>query len=268
MTDAETESKRKPNRIYIGDGFLIAIGTYLQDKEEGKKYTNILTEKKFTIKDTDTTYRVINHWSKLGLFDDDRPDDNKGWRKFSIVDLAWLQILNELRSFGLSLDKIKAGYAEIKETWEIFECGISLCFLKKAINVIVFSDGHMEVVPREAVAGSESIGYLKEKSYLVISLNNCLSNLFPDKNFSPTLKTFELSEKEISLLAELRFSGCDEISVHMRNGTIHRIDTKSKDVGEIGKLSDILNAIKDGDFTVKKQDGKILYVEKTKKTKV
>lgn len=268
MKDTEAETMVKPNRIYIGDGFLIAIGGYLQDKKEGKKYTNVLTEKKFTIKDTDTTYRVINHWSKLGLFDDDRPDDNKGWRKFSIVDLTWLQILNELRSFGMSLDKIKTGYAEIKETCDILECGISLCFLKKGINVIIFSDGHIEVVPREAVTSSESIGYLKEASYLVISLNNCLNRLFPSKNFSPTLQTFELSEKEVSLLAELRFSGCDEISVHMRDGTIHRIDTKSKDVGEIGKLSDILNAIKDGDFTVKKQDGKILYVEKIKKTKV
>jgi len=36
----------------------------------------------------------------------------------------------------------------------------------------------------------------------------------------------------------------------------------------IGKLSDIFNAIKDGDFTVKEQDGKISYVEKIKKTKV
>jgi hypothetical protein len=258
----------KLNRIYVDDAFLIALGGYLQDKDKCVGYANVLTEKKFTIKDSDSTYRVINHWSNLGLFDDDRPVEKKGWRKFSIVDLTWLQILTELRSFGLSLDKIKVGYTKIKETWDILECGISLCFLKKGIAVIVFSDGHIEVVPREAVTKSESIGYLKESSYLVISLNNCLNKLFPSKNFTPTFRTFELSEKEISLLTELRSGGCDEISVRMRDGVIYRIDAKSKDVGEIGKLSDIFNAIKDGDFTVKKQDGKIVYVEKTKKTKV
>lgn len=258
----------KLNRIYIDDNFLIAIGGYLQDKDKGASYVNVLTEKKFTIKDTDTTYRVINHWSKLGLFDDARPDDKKGWRKFSIVDLTWLQILNELRKFGLSLEKIKIGYTAIKETEHILECGISLCFLKKGINLIVFSDGHIEVVPREAVTKSESLGSFKETSYLVVSLNNCLNSLFPNKNFSPQLNMFELSKNEIEVLSDLRFGGYEEISVQMRNGDIHRVDTKSKDVGEIGKLSDILNVVKDGDFTIKKQDGKILYVETVNKRKV
>jgi hypothetical protein len=54
----------------------------------------------------------------------------------------------------------------------------------------------------------------------------------------------------------------------MQNGEIQRVDSKSKNVGEIGKLSDILNAVCHGEFTIKKQDGKITFIEKISKKKV
>lgn len=262
-----SDSKNKLNRIITGDGFLIALGHYLEEKEKGSKHVNFLTERKFTIKDTDSTYRVINHWASLGLLEDSRIDPTKGWRKFSLVDMVWLKVLVELRSFGVSLEKIKVGYEAIKSKMTILECGVALCMMRKGINLIVFSDGYIEVIPRSAIMENESIGYFKETAYLVISLNNCLSRILHNRDYSPTLDTFELSKKEIAVLAELRAGEYDEITVKMKNGDVDRIDTKAKHIGEIGKLSDILNKVAFGEFRISKEDGKIVLLEETKKEK-
>jgi len=258
----------KLNRIILDDTFSSAVGHYLQEKEKGVSPVNFLTDKKFTIKDTDSTYRVINHWSSLGLFDDARPDDNKGWRKFSLVDMTWLRVLMELRAFGVALEKIKIGYQAIKEKAEIFEYGVALCMMRKGINLIVFSDGYMEVIPRGAITMSESIGYFKETAYLVISLNSCLERIIPNRDYSPKLDAFELSKKEISVLSVIRSGAYDEIVIQMKNGDLERIDTKIKHVGEIGKLAEILNKVSHGEFQIKKQDGKIVFVEAVKKEKL
>lgn len=140
--------------------------------------------------------------------------------------------------------------------------------LRKGINLIVFSDGYIEVVPRGAVTYSESTEYFNEMSYLVISLNACLNRFFPNKNFSPNLDTFELSDKEIAILAELRSGDFDEINIHMINGDIHRFDTKTKHMGEIEKIADILNNVSYGEFTIKKVNGKISFIESVTKNKV
>lgn len=262
------DSRNKLNRIITGDAFLMAVGDYLEEKEKGSEHVNFLTEKKFTIKDTDSTYRVINHWASLGLLEDSRIDATKGWRRFSLVDMVWLRVLMELRGFGVSLEKIKVGYEAIKSKMVILECGVALCMMRKGINLIVFSDGHIEVVPRSAIIENESIGYFKETAYLVISLNTCLSRILHNRDYSPNLDTFQLSQKEMAILAELRAGEYDEVTIKMKNGDVDRIDTKAKHIGEIGKLSDILNKVAFGEFRISKEDGKIVLIEETKKEKL
>ena len=58
---------------------------------------------------TKISYRVINHWTENGLIDENRSKDNsKGWRRFSLCDLIWLQVLYTLRTFGLSIKQLQA----------------------------------------------------------------------------------------------------------------------------------------------------------------
>ncbi len=52
-----------------------------------------------------TTYRTINHWEKVGLIDSVRTEQ-KGWRKYSYIELLWLFIILELRNFGISIENI------------------------------------------------------------------------------------------------------------------------------------------------------------------
>lgn len=266
MSD-EMEIKR--NRLRGDDEFLAAIGHYLQEKRKGAEYLTLLTKKKFTIRDTDSSYRVINYWCNAGVLDDFRDGNENGWRKFSIVDLVWLRVVMELRAFGFSLNKIKIGHASFSGKYrQIFECAILLCMMRKGINLVVFSDGYIEAAPRDAVAMSESSGYLKDAAYLVINLNNCMEKTFPSADYSPKWDTFSLTDNEIAVLRELRCGNSDEISIKMKNGDISRVDTTKQHIGDVGKLSDILSGVAYGDFTIKKANGKITFVKATKMSKV
>lgn len=253
-------------RIFYDDSFLADLGKYLNTKEQGNNnLANYLTEKKFTIKDTDSTYRVINHWSSLGLFDDSR-FENKGWRKFSLVDMVWLKVLIELRKFGLSLDKLKISYESIKSKTAIFEFSILSCLMRNAMYVIVFSDGHTEIAPRNAVSFSEAGSYLNETSYLTVNLNCCLERIFPGKSYSDQLCAFELSKQETRILEELRLKQPEKITVKMKNGSPDLLITKTKYKKDVDTENNL--KVSYGNVTTHVADNHVMYFEKTEKTKL
>jgi len=66
----------------------------------------LITEKKFMVKDTGINYRVINHWDAKGLIHFGR-NSKEGNRRFSFADFVWIKVVDELRSFGVQLSVIK-----------------------------------------------------------------------------------------------------------------------------------------------------------------
>jgi DNA-binding transcriptional MerR regulator len=78
-----------------------------RDLGNARELCERLTQKMFIGTDTGVPYRNLNHWGKLGLFDDDR-EDTKNWRRFSFVEFIWIRVIDELRNVGLDVDAIKA----------------------------------------------------------------------------------------------------------------------------------------------------------------
>ena len=74
---------------------------------------DLLNKKDIKISNTFLSSRVLNHWQKRGLIDDERIN-GKGWRKFSSSEAIWLGIVRKLRKFGMDFDKIK----KVKESLE------------------------------------------------------------------------------------------------------------------------------------------------------
>ncbi len=81
-----------------------------------------LFEKRFSLADLKISSRVLRHWSKYGLLPDENAEKNqtnapeepvptKKRNRFNFVDLIYLNILQDLRLFGVSLPKL----LEIKE---------------------------------------------------------------------------------------------------------------------------------------------------------
>lgn len=64
-----------------------------------------LRERNFSNKDLGITYRELNNWSSKELLFE-KGEFGK-WKKFSMVDLIWINIIKELRLYSLSLESIK-----------------------------------------------------------------------------------------------------------------------------------------------------------------
>lgn len=72
-----------------------------------KAMLSLNTERVYTLKDLAIkSSRVLNHWDKQGLLLTTR-DSHEEWRKFSFIDVVWINIITELREFGYPIPKIK-----------------------------------------------------------------------------------------------------------------------------------------------------------------
>jgi len=74
--------------------------------------------RQFIMKDIGITPRVFHHWASVGLVSV-RPKQNNHNHVFSFVELIWFSIVNELREFGFSLDKIKTVHDVLMEESDI-----------------------------------------------------------------------------------------------------------------------------------------------------
>ena len=64
-----------------------------------------MREKKFTLKDFNFSPRVANHWIEKGLIANDHQAGKK--IKLSLSEAFWLKLVDQLRSFNVSLESIK-----------------------------------------------------------------------------------------------------------------------------------------------------------------
>ena len=89
------------NIILDTDSIALSLKEFL--KQEG--IIKLLTKKGDTLVNKSISSRMLNHWEELNLIDNNR-ENGKGWRKFSILDSVWMEIILELRNFGFPNDKI------------------------------------------------------------------------------------------------------------------------------------------------------------------
>lgn len=76
-------------------------------QNEDKSFLEILNRKtKGKFKDG-FSYRTLNFWEQEGLLSNNRTEKNV-WRNYSLLDQVWLNIIIELRGFGLDLTSIKS----------------------------------------------------------------------------------------------------------------------------------------------------------------
>lgn len=124
------------------------------------KWIELSHQKTYLVKEWgDASYRQINHWSSIGLIDD--PRKSRKWRKFSFIDLTWIKILQTLRSFGFSNEKL----ALTKEC--LFD-------LKGFLT-----PGASEALDR--IAKVSALPASKEKDEMMKAVENFFNILFPEK---------------------------------------------------------------------------------------
>lgn len=102
-------------KLFFSDGSEInLLGV---DEETRKKLGSSWSVPKARMSDNIGSYRFVNYLASSGLISDHREEDGKGWRKFSYVDLVYLELIIALRKLGVKADTIRYFYKTFSEPY-------------------------------------------------------------------------------------------------------------------------------------------------------
>ena len=263
---------RKENNVFRGDGFSVAHATY-DFTEGGKSFSKFINTKTDRLTGgTELTYRVISHWEKQGLITSERHSE-KAWRKYSILDILWIQIIAELRKFGFPLDKIFLVKKNLEmPQWEderqfpLLEFYVAMAMVYKyPVFLLVFPNGDVEPATDEEYQGSiicETIG-----NHITISINSILQQILPKEDLKPDYKIkHELSEEEVELLLMIRMCNYKSIKIKLSNGKIESLDA-TQNLSNQKRIGEILKEGNYQDIEIKQKNGKIVNIKRTAKKK-
>lgn len=255
--------------LYGGDAYDRDFAEY----HYGKRWrlaSSMLNEKKYTIKDTDQSYRLINHWSGLGLIADDRRNAGE-WRKLSMIDIVWIHVVVALRGFGLPLDKLRmtqqtlfAGSSKDSQC-PFFEFAIALALMKNEQFLIVFPDGKATVMDGNRIEWNRLTFHIDD--YICIDLNRIVSRIFKDKDFTPIYQaSTKLNDDELDVLLHMRSGNYESVSVKMKDGKVELIEA-TQSVESQKKFIELVKEAKYQKIEVQTADGKIVSIKRTVKQK-
>lgn len=219
--------------LFKSESFNLGFSKYFS--EENKGIRKVLQERNKRIELQTFTYRVINHWEKSGLVESNR-EQGKGWRRYSICDLLWLNIINELRKFGVSIEslqKIKTALSQhsdkVDSIFPILEFyAASYILNKKPVYLLIFNDYGIEIRTNEEIEITDE--FLKVPNHIKISLHDIIQSLVPQYELLPTFESkIRLTSKELEIIRNIRTKNYNEIVIKFKNGEIKSLDKTKVD---------------------------------------
>jgi len=285
----------EPNRLYHDVMYFYTVydSFYHDGRQEGIDERNNFEEKKYKSGDTnkELTHRILGHWDKLGYFipnpQESKISDKKQWKKYSTGDLLWTEVLLKLRNFGMSSEQLLEaakcvyyiGKDEKPESYRnSMDVAAYMCKQNIAMFAAVYEDGWLEIANWGDIVFSMEKNITKHKNLVLICLNECMRNLFPDGDYKE-LKGVGVTDQEKAILEALRADSIREIKVTKKtnNGkdtlSISTVKKESIKKGEDSKkldpLSNMLTQIRKmefGEVSVKVQKGHPEMIEITHKS--
>jgi len=228
-------------------------------------------ERKIVSDDNTVSYRNLHHWEALGLIECKR-EGERGWRKYNLIETVWLRVIQQLRNFGFSLEKIsklKSLFFEDFHT-EIYPAPLIEYYfleaiaLKSPIYLLVFEDGSGTLF--DSFEYDKALKKRRLGDHLHIELNALLEGLGFGREVLqhfPFIKEFY----EFPLSSMIKFGKFDSITIRMKDGTIRLIEATQR----LDRSAD-LNKILDGndyqDIEIKQGDGQVVSIKRTTKIKI
>jgi hypothetical protein len=250
-----------------------AIKQFFDDDINGA-ISSTINEKVLSNQYTDSGARVINLWIKDELLDDDR-DESQRWHKFSLVEVIWVNIIEELRDTGYSKEKIK----KVKDQLLLSIIGvnskypylefhlISSILYGRPFFILIDKDGNSNIVGLDnyiAILNSEDVS-----CHTVLSLDGLFKKLMAkiDKSKWTFTELFQLSKEELELLTFIKSNDFQSIKVVKRNGEIDRMEGTER-INPGKRMVDILNQGDYQNIEVKQENGKVVCIHRTVKRKI
>jgi len=266
-----------PEYLMGSDDFYFFKSKFIAPIKEG------ILDKKFSIKDIKhlVSYREINNWDVQGLLNTSREKDSKGWRKFNTSDLLWLNILKKLRAYGLSIKLLKqtakCAFPVIEEKiYEMFAFPVHH-MENNHINMyaIIFPDGWLEISSWMDLNRNIAYRELNASSYITINLNQCMAEIFPERDFSYEIK-IGLNEEQKEILDAVKNSDdSSEIVIFKKDDKVSYIHNKTSEKVKKRNLKELSDKIYEeasksqySEFTIRIDGEESIQVTKTDKKKV
>lgn len=246
---------------------------YLLDKRklEGRKILNLRNK---GIENIGLSYRIINHWEKNGLIDVERGENGNGWRKYSFMDQIWLMIIIELRSYGISIEKIKIIYNQLKKddadylpsVYPKLEFYIDYFIEnKELIKILIYKDFTIEFGTKKEIEYAEQQDIID--SCITINLHKLIQNVLNKSFYKPNYnEEIKLSEKEIKLLYHLRIGNYKSVKVLFKDGKIERLEGEIIKVEK--KIHEIMLENAYDEITITRENGEVVNTKRKIKIKL
>lgn len=224
---------------------------------------SFFNEKCYTVKDNDeTTYRLVNHWTELGLLDG---RNEGGWKRFTLTEIVWQRVIASLRLFGMANEKILKTKSSIlanpmfgKDLPSLLEFYISVAVVKSmAVEILVFSDGSADIGTKDEVLNSQRVGYPTE-NFIMINLNSLIQPIFTQKVIEQNFSYFPLNKEEKKLYDDINSFNFDQIHISIgKDGNIMKT-TKRKTFDKKKKIIEIVHEAEDQDIYIKVRGKRIV----------
>jgi DNA-binding transcriptional MerR regulator len=239
-----------------------------------------LNEKIYSVKFiTGISNQVLYAWKNESLIPLYQSNE-KGWNKYSLVDILWIGIIEELKKFGFTYEKILKVKKQLLTINEIIENDddqgeeietINLAVLEifmnaNAIYIIIDEDGNTEVLNGYAIIDKMQLNKLT--NHVILNLNQLIKLNIEALYNEPSLDEFNgLSKDEIQVLLILRSENFESVKITKKGGEIDTIE--STEIVSNGER--ILSILKDHDYQdieIKQARGKVVQIKRTIKERI
>lgn len=249
--------------IFRGIDFELGYSDY-SNSEESVSISKLLNDKLFKPKSGDFSYRIINHWESNDLLSSER-NNGKGWRKYSVMDLVWLYIIQDMRTFGISLDLIKKVKRSLIKTntdgsgiFPLLEYYSSISLINTACYLLIFSNGQAHPVTEHEYNSNRE--FSSKNNHLQINLNNILQKIFPDSSLLVNHKiNAEYSLEERKAIQLIRLGAVKNINITLLNGAKQSLGSKEK--GQFEKIIPLIFKKNYGSIELLLTDEKIIRID-------
>jgi hypothetical protein len=268
--------------LHIGENLEM---NYLATNDE-HKLVDFINKKLFRVADTPLSYRQVNSLDNDQLLGEERKD-SKGWREFSVKEMVYINIVDELKKYGVEHKKLNtlwsAFFAEPtppkdrkstppKVNRYVGETSIGIVFSQVEIILVFEPNGDVAFFDPGNYAAHDSLMNALPNVYIKVHLNKVVNDvlgLLKKKPFPITWSSSEeyikssvlgVSDQEEKLLEIIRNKDYRSLKIRKSSGatfTINAERSNSEDVSD----SDLLKIIKERNFqdiSIKKRDGKMV----------
>jgi len=262
-------------------GILRAYSTadrvYALEPDKLESLLDILNKRLFKVSDTPLSYRQINYLDNNDILEDTREDKN-AWRRFSLKELVFLSVLNELKLYGVKdtlLKKINRVFFD-KNNKKMSDQALILPFTGVLITLVIKPDD-IYFTDITTLALFEK----KSRNYIKINISEILMGIWEQigktrieyktdyQIFGEVISDLYIGDKELEIIKLIRDGDYKQIVVQRKDKNY--VVSKENESQDNLSPKQVYELFMDGDFTdiaLTRRNGKIVNVKKSENIKI